>query len=53
MWCKYGKAIAFHTYLAKLSAVALETLEEIALIFIYDTWVLDVKSIFLPKRLKR
>jgi CDP-diacylglycerol--glycerol-3-phosphate 3-phosphatidyltransferase len=69
---KYGKATAFHTYLAKFSAVLqavfilwslffepayglfylmivvgiLETVEEISLIFIYDTWVSDVKSIF-------
>lgn len=69
---KYGKATAFHTYLAKFSAVLqavfilwslffapvyglfylmiavgiLETVEEISLIFKYDTWVSDVKSIF-------
>jgi CDP-diacylglycerol--glycerol-3-phosphate 3-phosphatidyltransferase len=67
---KYGKATAFHTYLAKISAVVqavfiiwflffgpvywlfycmiviglLETIEEITLIFMYDTWVADVKS---------
>ncbi|HMU44876.1 MAG TPA: CDP-alcohol phosphatidyltransferase family protein [Chitinophagaceae bacterium] len=69
---KYGKATAFHTYLAKLSAIIqslfilillffgpvywlfysmliiglLETIEEIALIFMYDKWVSDVKGIF-------
>ena len=69
---KYGKATAFHTYLAKTSALVqsafilwalffdplnalfyvmvvigiLETLEEITLIFMYDKWVSDVKSIF-------
>jgi len=69
---KYGKATAFHTYLAKLSAVIqgvfilwalflspemvlfyimivlgiLETIEEIALIFMYDNWASDVKSIY-------
>lgn len=69
---KYGKTTAFHTYLAKLSALAqgvfilwllffgpvywlfytmiilglLETIEEIALIFMYDTWVKDVKGIY-------
>lgn len=69
---KYGKTTAFHTYLAKLSAVlqaffmlwtlffhpvyplfylmlvigVLETLEEITLIFMYDTWVKDVKGIY-------
>ena len=70
---KYGKATAFHTYLAKLSAVLqslfilsslffrpeyplfyimiaigiLETIEEIALIYMYDNWVSDVKGIFM------
>ena len=69
---KYGKATAFHTYLAKISAVVqsffilwslffnaeyslfylmiivgiLETIEEVSLIFMYDDWVSDVKSIF-------
>lgn len=69
---KYGKTTAFHTYLAKASAVLqavfivwtllfgpvywlfylmivagiLETIEEICLIFMYDTWVADVKGIF-------
>ena len=69
---KYGKATAFHTYLAKLSAISqgifilwmlffgpvywlfytmivlgiLETLEEIALIFMYDNWVAGVKGIY-------
>jgi CDP-diacylglycerol--glycerol-3-phosphate 3-phosphatidyltransferase len=69
---KYGKTTAFHTYLAKLSALTqgvfilwllffgpvywlfytmiilglLETIEEIALIFMYDTWVKDVKGIY-------
>ena len=76
---KYGKATAFHTYLAKTSAVLqslfilwslffnpeyslfyimiiigiLETIEEVSLIFIYDTWVSDVKSIFLAFKDKR
>jgi len=71
-YSKYGKATAFHTYLAKLSAViqsvfilwslffypqfvlfyamiaigVLETIEEITLIFMYDNWASDVKSIF-------
>ena len=69
---KYGKTTAFHTYLAKTSAVlqavfilwalffgpidtlfyavivigVLETIEEITLIFMYDTWVKDVKGLF-------
>lgn len=69
---KYGKTTAFHTYLAKLSALTqglfilwllffgpvywlfytmiilglLETIEEIALIYMYDTWVKDVKGIY-------
>jgi CDP-diacylglycerol--glycerol-3-phosphate 3-phosphatidyltransferase len=69
---KYGKTTAFHTYLAKLSALLqgvfilwtlffgpiywlfylmiilgiLETIEEITLIFMYDTWVEDVKGIY-------
>ena len=76
---KYGKATAFHTYLAKLSAILqsifilwslfytpnytlfyimiiiglLETFEEIALIFMYDKWASDVKSIFWSLRDKR
>jgi len=69
---KYGKATAFHTYMAKTSALlqgifvlwalffgpviwlfwtviiigVLETAEEITLIFMYDTWVKDVKGYF-------
>lgn len=69
---KYGKATAFHTYMAKTSALlqgifvlwalffgpetwlfwtvivmgVLETAEEITLIFMYETWVKDVKSYF-------
>jgi CDP-diacylglycerol--glycerol-3-phosphate 3-phosphatidyltransferase len=76
---KYGKATAFHTYLAKISAVLqavfiigllffgpvywlfylmiglglVETLEEITLIFMYDTWVADVKGIFFALKDKR
>lgn len=76
---KYGKATAFHTYLAKLSAVLqsvfilfalfftpdynlfymmiiiglLETLEEITLIFLYDSWVSDVKGIYWAYKDKR
>lgn len=76
---KYGKATAFHTYLAKLSAVLqsvfilwslffspeyvlfylmiiiglLETSEEITLIFMYDQWASDVKSVFWALRDKR
>ena len=76
---KYGKATAFHTYLAKLSAIAqaifilwllffgpiywlfyvmialglLETVEEIALIFMYDRWVAGVKGIYWALRDKR
>lgn len=71
-YLKYGKATAFHTYFAKLSAIiqsvfilwslffspqyvlfyamiaigVLETIEEITLIFMYDNWASDVKSIF-------
>ncbi len=78
-YIKYGKATAFHTYLAKLSAVVqsafilwslffspeyllfyimisvgiLETIEEIVLIFIYDTWVSDVKSLIQATKDKR
>jgi len=73
---KYGKATAFHTYMAKLSAVVqsgfilyslffspdytlfyimiiigvLETIEEIALIFMYDNWASDVKGIYWAMR---
>lgn len=76
---KYRKATAFHTYLAKLSAIVqavfilwllffgpiywlfyvmivlglLETIEEIALIFIYDNWVAGVKGIYWALRDKR
>ena len=79
---KYGRATAFHTYLAKSSAIVqalfilwllffgpvyglfyfmvflglLETIEEITLIFMYDTWVADVKGLFFalkdPRRSK-
>ncbi|MDJ0646783.1 MAG: CDP-alcohol phosphatidyltransferase family protein [Flavobacteriaceae bacterium] len=78
-YSKYGKATAFHTYLAKFSAVMqsvfilwslffspeyvlfymmiaigiLETIEEITLIFMYDNWVSDVKSIFWAYKDKR
>lgn len=78
-YLKYRKATAFHTYLAKFSAVVqsafilwalffspeqtlfyimigvgiLETIEEITLIFLYDEWVSDVKSIFFVYRDKR
>ncbi len=78
-YLKYGKATAFHTYLAKFSALVqgvfilwvlffgpvywlfylmiiiglLETLEEISLIFMYDNWVSDVKSIFYALKDKR
>ncbi len=71
-YLKYGKATAFHTYLAKASAIMqsvfilfalffypentlfyimigfgiLETLEEITLIFMYDTWASDIKGIY-------
>lgn len=73
---KYGKATAFHTYLAKLSAIVqavfilwllffgpvyplfylmiflgiIETLEEITLIFMYDSWVEGVKGIYWALR---
>ena len=76
---KYGKATAFHTYLAKLSAITqgvfilwlmffgpvywlfyfmiilglLETIEEIALIFMYDEWVAGVKGFYWAQRDKR
>jgi len=76
---KYGKATAFHTYLAKLSAILqslfiltslfftpeyslfyimivigiLETIEEVTLIFMYDTWVSDVKGIYMALKDKR
>ena len=78
-YSKYGKATAFHTYLAKFSAVVqsafilwslfyspeyslfyimigiglLETFEEITLIFMYDNWVSDVKSMFWAYKDKR
>lgn len=78
-YSKYGKATAFHTYLAKLSAIIqsvfivsalyftpnsslfyvmiiiglLETFEEIALIFMYDNWASDVKSIYWAFKDKR
>jgi CDP-diacylglycerol--glycerol-3-phosphate 3-phosphatidyltransferase len=78
-YSKYGKATAFHTYLAKLSAIiqsvfilwslffspqyvlfyamiaigVLETIEEITLIFMYDNWASDVKSIFHALKDKR
>lgn len=78
-YLKYGKATAFHTYLAKTSAVLqsifilwslyfspeyilfysmlifgiLETIEEISLIYMYDNWVSDVKSILWAKKDKR
>ena len=78
-YLKYGKATAFHTYFAKLSAILqslfilstlffapeyslfyimivigiLETVEEITLIFMYDTWVSDVKSIYMAFKDKR
>ena len=76
---KYGKATAFHTYLAKFSAIIqsvfilwslffnpeyalfyamigigiLETIEEITLIFMYDNWASDVKSIYWAFKDKR
>jgi CDP-diacylglycerol--glycerol-3-phosphate 3-phosphatidyltransferase len=76
---KYGKATAFHTYLAKASAVVqaafilltlffapeywlfylmisigiAETIEEIALIFIFDHWVKDIKGIYWALRDRR
>lgn len=76
---KYGKATAFHTYLAKISAIVqsifilwslffnpeyalfyvmiiigiLETIEEIALIYMYDQWASDVKGIYWALRDKR
>ena len=78
-YIKYGKATAFHTYLAKFSAIiqsifilwslffnpeyvlfyvmivigVLETLEEIALIYMYDQWASDVKGIYWALRDKR
>lgn len=78
-YLKYNKATAFHTYMAKLSAVVqsvfilwslffspeyslfyamiviglLETFEEIALIYMYDTWASDVKGIYWACRDKR
>jgi CDP-diacylglycerol--glycerol-3-phosphate 3-phosphatidyltransferase len=76
---KYGKATAFHTYLAKASAIMqsvfilsslffspnyplfyimiiiglIETIEEIALIFMYDVWAADVKGIYWALKDKR
>ncbi|MFD0761216.1 CDP-alcohol phosphatidyltransferase family protein [Lutibacter aestuarii] len=76
---KYKKATAFHTYLAKLSAIVqavfilwllffepiywlfygmiilgvLETIEEITLIFMYDSWVTGVKGIYWALRDRR
>lgn len=76
---KYGKSTAFHTYLAKISAIVqsvfilwalffnpeyilfyimivmgvLETIEEIALLFLYDKWASDVKGIFWAYKDKR
>lgn len=76
---KYGRTTAFHTYLAKTSAVLqavfiiwtlffgpvywlfylmiaigiLETIEEIALIFMYDNWVEDVRGIYWALRDER
>jgi CDP-diacylglycerol--glycerol-3-phosphate 3-phosphatidyltransferase len=73
---KYGKATAFHTYFAKLSAIiqgvfilwalffepvlwlfysvlvigVLETIEEITLIIMHDTWTKDVKGIYWALR---
>ena len=78
-YLKYGKATAFHTYLAKLSAILqsvfilwslffnpemvlfyvmigigiLETIEEITLIFMYNNWASDVKSIYHAYKDKR
>lgn len=78
-YIKYGKATAFHTYLAKSSAVMqsafilfalffypenvlfyimigigiLETLEEIILIFMHDSWTSDIKGIYWAYRDKR
>lgn len=76
---KYGKATAFHTYMAKFSAIlqavfiiwvlifgpvywlfyvilavgVLETIEEIALIFMHDTWVDGVKGVYWVLRDRR
>lgn len=78
-YLKYGKATAFHTYFAKLSAVVqsvfilyalffsphdtlfyimigiglLETLEEVTLIFMYRTWVSDIRGIYWALQDKR
>ena len=78
-YSKYGKATAFHTYLAKLSAIVqgvfilwalflgpvysmfyvmivigfLETIEEVALIYMYDYWVSDIKGIYWAIKDKR
>lgn len=78
-YSKYKKATAFHTYLAKISALIqgvfilaslffspyyplfyimiaiglLETIEEIALIFMYDKWVSDVRGVYWALKDKR
>ena len=66
-YLKYGKATAFHTYLAKLSAIIqsifilyvmigvgiLETVEEITLIFMHRNWASDIKGIYWAIRNKR
>jgi CDP-diacylglycerol--glycerol-3-phosphate 3-phosphatidyltransferase len=78
-YVKYKKTTAFHTYMAKISAIMqsifilhslfyspnnylfytmiafglLETIEEIILIFMYDEWVSDVKSILWALKDKR
>ena len=78
-YSKYKKATAFHTYLAKISALIqgvfilaslffspyyplfyimiaiglLETIEEIALIFMYEKWVSDVRGIYWALKDKR
>jgi len=78
-YIKYKKTTAFHTYMAKISAIIqsifilhslfynpnyslfyimiafglLETIEEIILIFMYDEWVSDVKSILWALKDKR
>ena len=80
---RYKKSTAFHTYLAKMSALLqgvfilgllffgpiyplfyltvflgiVETLEEIALIFLYKDWTADVKGLYCalsdPRRLNK
>lgn len=78
-WRKYGKATAFHTYLAKLSALmqgtfilwalffepvyalfyamlvfgVIETVEEIILIFMVDTWRSDIKGVYWVVRSRK